>query len=72
VSKTFVLRRQDLGAKEVRKVQQVCLARGETDAEELHLDISMALPRTPWLIGTDPAKGRQGSARMPYRENRTC
>jgi hypothetical protein len=72
VSKTFVLRRQGPGTKEVSKVQQVCLAREETDEEELDLDMSTALPRAPWLIGTDPAKGRLVSARLPCRENRTC
>jgi hypothetical protein len=72
MSKTFVLRRQDLGTKEVSKVQQGCLASRETEAVEIDLGISTALLRACWLIGMNPTKGNQGSARLPCRENRTC
>jgi hypothetical protein len=44
----------------------------ETEAVEGSLDMSTALSRASWLIGMDSAKGRQGSARLPCRENRTC
>jgi hypothetical protein len=71
ISMSFVLRRQGPGMKEVSKVQQGFLARGETKAVEIDLDMSMAMSRASWLIGTDPAKGRQGSARMPCKKNRT-
>jgi hypothetical protein len=56
-SKTFVLRKQDPGTKEVSKVQQGCLESRETEAVKVDL-------------ATDPAKGRQGSERLPCRENR--
>jgi hypothetical protein len=35
---------------------------------EEDLDISMAISRASWLIGKDPAKGRQGEARMPCKK----
>jgi hypothetical protein len=63
MSRSFVLRRQGPSMKEVSKVQQGCLARGETEAVEIDFDMSTALSRASWLIGMDPAKGRQGSAR---------
>jgi hypothetical protein len=44
----------------------------ETEAEEIGLDMSMAMSKASWLIGMDPAKGRQGSARLPCKKNRTC
>jgi hypothetical protein len=69
MSKTFVLRRQGPGMKEVSKVQQGCLGNRETEAVEVDHGMSAALSRASWLIGTDPAKGRQGSARLPVREN---
>jgi hypothetical protein len=65
MSRSFLLRRQDPGTKEVSKVQQGCLARRETEAVEIDLDMSLALSRASWLIGTDPAKGTQSSARLP-------
>jgi hypothetical protein len=43
VSKTFVLRRQGLGTKEVSKVQQGCIASKETEAVEIDLGMSTAL-----------------------------
>jgi hypothetical protein len=72
VSETFVLRRQGPGMKEVSKVQQGCPTSRETETVEIDLGMSTALSRASWLIGTDPAKGRQGSARPPCRENRAC
>jgi hypothetical protein len=71
MSKFFVLRRKDPSTKEVSQVQQGCLARGETEAVEIDLDMSIALSWASWLTGTDPAKGRQGSARLPCKKNRT-
>jgi hypothetical protein len=59
ISRSFVLRRQGLRLEEVSKVQQGCLARGETEAVEVDLDMSMALSRPSWLIGMDPAKVQQ-------------
>jgi hypothetical protein len=53
------------------KVQQGCLAREETEAVEVDLDMSTAISRVSWLTGMDPAKGRQGSARLLYKKNRT-
>jgi hypothetical protein len=72
MSRSFVLRRQDPGTKEMSKVQQGCLAREETEAAEKSCDMSTALSRASWLIGTDPVKVRQGSARQPCKKNRTC
>jgi hypothetical protein len=37
MSRSFVLRRQGPGRKEVSKVQQGCLARGETEAVDIAL-----------------------------------
>jgi hypothetical protein len=55
----------------VSKVQQGCLASKQTEAVEVALDMSTATSRASWLIGTDPAKGRQGSARLLCKKNRT-
>jgi hypothetical protein len=71
MSRSFVLRRQGPSTKEVSKVQQGCLARGETEAVEIDLGMSTAMSRASWMIGPEPAKGRQGSARLPCKENRT-
>jgi hypothetical protein len=57
--------------KKVTTVQQGCLAREETEAVEIDLDVSTVMSRASWLIGMDPAKGRQGSARLPCKKNRT-
>jgi hypothetical protein len=35
------------------------------------LDKKKAMSRASWLIGTDPAKRRQGSAMLPCKKNRT-
>jgi hypothetical protein len=43
----------------------------ETEAVEEGLDMSTAMSRASWLIGTEPAKGRQGSAKLPCKKNRT-
>jgi hypothetical protein len=43
----------------------------ETEAVEKCLDMSMALSKAFWLIGMDPAKEKQGSARLPCKKNRT-
>jgi hypothetical protein len=43
----------------------------ETEAVEEGLDMSTAMSRSSWLISMDPAMGRQGSARLPYKKNRT-
>jgi hypothetical protein len=51
--------------KEVNHIQQGCFARGETEAVEIDLDMSMTL-----LIGMDQAKRRQGSTRLPSKKNR--
>jgi hypothetical protein len=56
-SRSFVLRRQGPGMKEVSKVQHSCLARGETEAVEIDLDMSTAMSRASWLIGTGPSQG---------------
>jgi hypothetical protein len=58
--------------KEVSKVQQGCLARRETEAVEIDLGMSTALSKGLLADRHDPAKGKQGSARLPWRENRTC
>jgi hypothetical protein len=47
VSKTFVLRMQSPGTKEVSKVQQGCLASRETEAVETDLGMNMALSKGP-------------------------
>jgi hypothetical protein len=57
MSKFFVLRRKDPSTKEVSQVQQGCLARGETEAVEIDLDMSTAMSRASWLIGTGPSQG---------------
>jgi hypothetical protein len=57
--------------KEMSKVHLGCLARGETKAVEVALDISMAMSRASWLVGMDEAKGRQGSARLPCKKHKT-
>jgi hypothetical protein len=57
--------------KQVSKVQQGCLARGETEAVEIDIDMNTALSRASWLIGMDLAKGRQVSVRLPHKKNRT-
>jgi hypothetical protein len=67
-----VLRRKDPSKKAVSKVQQGCLARGEAEAVEIDLDMSTALSRASWLIDMNPTKGRQDSARLPCKKNRTC
>jgi hypothetical protein len=71
VSKTFMLRRQGLSTKEVSKVQQDYLASRETEAMEIDLGMSTALSKGLWLIGTDPDKGRKGSASLPW-ESGAC
>jgi hypothetical protein len=43
----------------------------ETEAVEEGLDMSTAMSRASWLIGTDPIKERQGSARLLSKKNRT-
>jgi hypothetical protein len=45
ISKSFVLRRQGPSTKEVDKVQQSCLARGENEAVEEGLGMSTALSK---------------------------
>jgi hypothetical protein len=42
------------------------------EAVEVGLDISTAMSKASWLIGTDPAKGKQGSTRLPCKKNRAC
>jgi hypothetical protein len=45
----------------------------EMEAVEVGLDMSTALSRASWLIGMDPAKGRQGEAKgrsLPCKKNR--
>jgi hypothetical protein len=54
----------------VSKFQQGYLASRETEAVEMNLGTSTALSKCLRLIGMNPAKERQGSARMPCRENR--
>jgi hypothetical protein len=41
------------------------------EAVEVGLDISTAMSKASWLIVTDPAKGKQGSTRLPCKEDRT-
>jgi hypothetical protein len=72
LSKTFVLRRQGPGTKEVSKVQQGWMASRETEAVEIDLALAQLCQKATWLIGLNPAKGRQSSARLPCRENREC
>jgi hypothetical protein len=72
VSKCFVLRRQGPSTKELSKVQQGCLASREAEAVEIDLGLSTPLSEGLLLLVTDPDKGRQGSARLPCKENRTC
>jgi hypothetical protein len=43
----------------------------ETEAVEVGLDMSIAMSRASWLIGTDPAKGRQGSALQEKQDTLT-
>jgi hypothetical protein len=47
VSKTFVLRRQGHGTKEVSKFWQGCLASRETETVEIDLGMSTALSKGP-------------------------
>jgi hypothetical protein len=51
-SKTFVLRRQGPGTKEVSKVQQGCLA-----SREIDLGMSMALSKGPLADRHGPSQG---------------
>jgi hypothetical protein len=72
VQKTFVLRRQGPGTKEVSKVQQGCLASRETEAVEVTLDKNMALSKGPLADRHRPSQEEASSARLPCRENRAC
>jgi hypothetical protein len=70
MSRSFVLRRHGPSTNEVNKVQQSCLVRRETEAVEIDLDMSTAMSRASWLIGTDPANGRQVSAGLPCKKTK--
>jgi hypothetical protein len=73
MSKSFVLRRQSPGAKETNKVHQDCLAIQETEAVEIDPGMSTALSKSLFVNRQGPSQGvkreRQGSARLPCREN---
>jgi hypothetical protein len=57
MSKTFVLRRQGPGTKEVSKGQQGCLERGETEAVEIDLGMKTALSEGPLADRHGPSQG---------------
>jgi hypothetical protein len=42
------------------------------EAVEVGLDISTAMSKASWLIAMHPAKGKQGSTRLPCKKNRAC
>jgi hypothetical protein len=56
VSKTFELRRQGPGTKEVSKFQQGLLASRETEAVEIDLGMSMALSKGPLAYRHRPSQ----------------
>jgi hypothetical protein len=57
MSNVLCARRQGPSTKEVSKVQQGCLARGETEADQVGLGMSRALSRASWLTAWTQPRG---------------
>jgi hypothetical protein len=70
VSKSFVLRRQGPGTKEVSKVHQGCLASRETEAVETDLGMSTALSKGLLADRHRPSPGEARFSKVPCREHR--